>query len=219
MANNDINPLKTLRKSSGLTIEQVCYQTGLSKSLVIKQEQGTYNEISRTLLAFYKDVCPTDFSVVEVEVHYRQWQRKTRTNNFGMLSPHFPLADYLADLPVDTSSHLPVGVAIGTRKGEPYYHPFEYWRLTSASSPNVNQISKAFCVQQAILFKFENQPHLVNSVPEPLFYALLQAGYQRSTLEALETAYGEYKQYLRNLALRSSHPHASDPNGSPSTVT
>ncbi|HET7713254.1 MAG TPA: helix-turn-helix transcriptional regulator [Patescibacteria group bacterium] len=202
--NASVNPLKMYRKRLGLTIDQLCYQARVSRSLVIKNEHGAYPVPSLTLIRFYQKRVP-NFSKEALLVDYRDWQRHQRTANFGLLTPHFPLGDYLKELPRgvlpgqrDAAGHTPVG----TNDNEPVPHPFEYWRLASYNQPNLNQISKAFCIHQGLLFKFEQQFHLVNSVPIPIASALIEAGYDQSSLAGLELAFNEFKQYMRNLSLR-----------------
>lgn len=190
-----LNPLKVERKRLGLTIDSLCYRASVSKSLVIKNEQGTYPEPSPTILAYFTNEDP-DFDSAECRASYRAWQRDKREQSYGLLNPHFDLRAYLRG--------LPVGDDIGKSQNgtEPYPHPFEWWRLRTVLQPNLNKISKGFCLQQALLFKFEQQAYLVNSVPEPITHALIEAGYDRRVLMDLEVAYSEWKQYIRNLSLK-----------------
>jgi hypothetical protein len=187
------NPLKVERKRLGITIETLCYRANISKSLVIKNEQGTYPLPSPTILAYFTNEDP-DFDSASCSADYRTWQRDKRESSYGLLSPTFNLTYYLRGLPVGDEDEL--------RGDEPYIHPLEYWRINSLHRPNLNMLSKGFCLQQSLLFKFEQQAHLVNSVPDPICHALLEAGYDRRVLSDLETAYTEYKQYFRNLSLR-----------------
>jgi transcriptional regulator with XRE-family HTH domain len=199
---SNMNPVKRERKRLGLTIEDMCARGGFSKTFIIKSEQGAYDKPSERLLAFFRGRS-SRFDSADFIRKYRDWQALHRKENYGLLTPGFPLKEYLARLPKGQlpDDRFPVG-PVGTTVNEPYPHPFEFWRMSSTKAPNLNQISKAFCIHQGLLFKFEHQSHLVNSVPEPIFRALIEAGYERSTLSSLELAFSEFKQYMRNLTLR-----------------
>lgn len=181
------NPLRQARKVCRLTIDQVVLKTGLSKSYIIKQEQGTYEEPSELLLNFYLSILgPYKFWRVEARKKYRAFQSAVRIANYGVLKEPFPLKKYLSTL----------------NDKKTVQHPLEFWREVShhakGQHPNLNLISKSLCIQQALLYKFEHQAHLVNSVPEPLIHALLEAGYSSETISGFDLAFHEYKRYLRN---------------------
>lgn len=190
-----VNPVKHLRKNVlNLTMEELCRACKVSKTLIIKNEQGCYPSPSAVLTLFFRRHVEY-FDEQHFNDQYSLFQYHTRRLSYGLLLPNFPLQEYL--------NRLPVGAEPNTQiSNEPFYHPFEYWRMCSIKQPNLYQISKAFCTHQGILFKFENQHHLVNSVPDPLVSALLDAGYSRDTLIQLDLAYREFKQYMRNLNLR-----------------
>lgn len=197
-----MNPVKAQRQKMRLTIDQLCHQADVSKSLVIKNEQGAYPEPSVTIVDFFYNNSD-EFDKVEFTTAYYEWQSWQRKRNYGLLTPDFPLESYLKGLPV------------GEAMVAPYKHPFLYWRQASFTHPNLNAISKGFCIHQGLLFKFESQSHLVNSVPQPIRSALLEAQYTERSLDRLELAYSEWKRYMRNLSQQRTH---GGPNGPADTT-
>lgn len=198
-----VNPFKEARLRLHLTIDQLVNRTGFSKTFIINLEQGRYPEPPESVLTafenqFERNATSISFSRVAVLERYKHFQNVTRKHNFGLLIPTFPVGTYLRQLrTIEQQGQL----IQSPSERLSIVHPFEFWRAASYNFPNLNTVSKAFCIQQGLLHKFETQPHLVNSVPEPVVSALLIAGYDPSVLEALELAFTEYKQYLRNRAL------------------
>jgi transcriptional regulator with XRE-family HTH domain len=70
------SPLKDLRERSGLTLERVASQTGLSKQFIINSEQAVYVDPPELLLRFYEE---------EELPEYYEFQRETRKFNYGRL--------------------------------------------------------------------------------------------------------------------------------------
>lgn len=162
------NPLKKIRTSLDLTIDQVAYRAGVSKQFIIKSEQAVYTEPSASLVAFYGEL--VDLDVVEIEQEYYLFQRETRRANYGRLIEPWAFTAALGE----------VG------------HPFINWRMLSGVSSAAG-LCKLFCVHPAVLNKFENRSYLIAGVPEGLVSALLEAGYSANTLDALEKAYRDFK--------------------------
>lgn len=168
------NPIKRLRLANNLTIAALAAQAEVSPNLIIRNEQGMYSNPSPVLCYFFRNRTEITSSEQDIQLEYLEFQRTTRKMNYGMLSEP-PL--YL-----------------GTKFE---YHPFTAWRLQSAPHGlNLTQVAKAFCVQQSLLHKFENQPHLCYSLPEPLIHALLEAGYSHQTIDNEQRWFQLYREQL-----------------------
>ena len=186
---NAVNPFTEFRKARHLSQDQLAIAARVSRGLVIRNEQAMYTNPSDKLLAYVaKAAFPVGASqkvradfIEEFIEDYKAFQLSQRRTNFGYLSITFNITDYLAN-------NLEM-------------HPMEYWRLHSVNSPNLSSVTRAFCVHQGILYRWEHEANLVNTVPSQLEDALLNAGYAFKTVEQLRLAYREYKKNERNKAL------------------
>lgn len=193
----NVNPLKSIRLSLNLTQDQVSESTGLSKSAILRAEQGVYPNISDALLSFYAQSClQADLTFVPSVLRegYRSFQRLTRLRS----GPNPP---------VSASNGSRSDRLIGLMEPHRFRvtcHPFVEWR----ESMDLSQIaiSKLYCVHPAMVYRFENQPHLCELVPEPLLEALREAGYSESTLDHLVTAYALHRSHLSREFKRSQLP-------------
>jgi transcriptional regulator with XRE-family HTH domain len=70
------SPLKDLRERSGLTLERVAAQTGLSKQFIINSEQAVYVDPPEQLLRFYE---------TDTLDEYYEYQREIRKHNYFKL--------------------------------------------------------------------------------------------------------------------------------------
>ena len=70
------SPLKDLRERSGLTLERVAAQTGLSKQFIINSEQAVYVDPPEQLLRFYE---------TDTLDEYYEYQREVRKHNYFKL--------------------------------------------------------------------------------------------------------------------------------------
>jgi transcriptional regulator with XRE-family HTH domain len=161
------NPLKETRERLNLTIDQVAYRASLSKQFIIKAEQGVYSDPSETLMAYYGSL--TDLDVIVIQQQYYAFQRETRKANYGRL-----IEPWTFTLTSEND------------------HPFISWRELSGVGSAAG-ICKLFCVHPAVLNKFEKRSYLLAGCPEQLTAALLESGYKPETLDALESAYVQYK--------------------------
>lgn len=165
------NPLKTLRESYNWTQEDFARFAGCSKLLVIRTEQGCYPAPPPVILDFLRRsprLKEGDYDTEAFLAEYIEFQRLTRQENFGRLNPTY---DFEAASPT---------------------HPFVAWR--ESSNLNATQVSKYYCVQQALIYKFEKQHYLLNSLPAPLVDALMESGYGQSLINRLAIAFDQFKQ-------------------------
>lgn len=208
-----------MREHWQFTQESLANTLGISKQLILRNEQAVYTQPSPTLLEFFSGNDPLVMN--QLTQDYLEFQKAVRKNNFGKLvepppSPlvHFPpdtnkdkkisvlqLTDHdyaelitkVIELP-ETADYSPVG------KVDPdlvVFHPFKHWRLVS--DLNLNQVSKMFCIQHSLLYKLENQTHLVESLPQQLIDALLVSGYSQQTIDNEVRWFAMYKDYLNSL--------------------
>lgn len=162
------NPLKTARLNRGLTIDSLARQANISKQLVIRSEQGTYVNPPPTLLTF---LFPLSADQYAADIAYRDYQNTQRRQAAQLLIPDPPIP--------------PVGE-----------HPFIHWRTASGITTTM-RFCILFCVQHAILHKFENKPLAVITTPTNLKEALLDAEVSEDALNLLELLFQNYKRKLR----------------------
>ena len=170
-----MNPLRSLRESANLSLSQMAGRAGVTSQALMRAEQGVYSTPSPSILdALYGEADANDDAVSDLYDYgvlladYHNFQKLTREDNYGSLEEPFLFLD----------------------NGE---HPFVDWRLRSGITARI-QISKRFCVHPALIFKFEMQPHLCQTIPKELVCSLLESGYTHSTMEEFEGAYATYKQ-------------------------
>lgn len=168
------NPLREIRLSVGLTLDQLAYRAEVSRLLIIRSEQAVYADPSprllETLLAFEVDGLDDEFVVL---ARYHEFQTETRKENYGKLRT------------VDTFKWY-----------NPTVHPFVFWRMDSGVTAQI-AISKYFCVHPALIHKFEKTPHLCVTPPGELMTALGQSGYSKELLDSFTKAYDTFKQSTR----------------------
>lgn len=166
------NPLVELREAAKLTVTELATEAGVSVSAVIRAEQAVYKTPVPKILDTLWEVAPEgdlhDYGVLMADYH--AYQKDVRQDNYGLL---------------DAGYQFPVG-SLHPK------HPFLLWRLDSDVSARI-QISKAFCVHPALIFKFEVQPWLCAKPPGELIYALTESGYTNGILEKFGTAYVSYR--------------------------
>ena len=181
------NPLVKMRRNLGLTQVQLAERTGLSRQIIIRTEQAQFPVPSQVLLDyFYEQSQYMDEEAVIL--NYVEFQKVIRAQNGvdsinPVLLPTFPTRAYLA-----LFDATPI-------------HPFKFWRTNSNPPVTVVHVAKCLCVHQGMLYKYEDEPHLVNTTPGQLVEALTDAGYPDSTLRDLQLCYNEFKEYHHQLAL------------------
>lgn len=166
------NPLREIRLSVGLTLDQLAYRAEVSRLLIIRNEQAVYADPSPRLLDALMEFEIEDLDDEQVvRSLYHSFQIETRRANFGKLR---------------------VVQSFQTIQG----HPFVSWRLASGVRARI-AVSKFFCVHPALIHKFETTPHLCVSPPGELMIALEQSGYSKELLDSFDKAYDTYKQSTR----------------------
>lgn len=162
------NPLKAARLNRGLTIDSLSHHAQVSKQLIIRAEQGTYVNPPPNLLQY---LFPTSEAQYTADLTYRDYQKYRRNQAALTLIPMPPAP--------------PVGK-----------HPFIHWR-ESADITTTMRFCIIFCVQHAILHKFETKPLSTQSVPTNLREALLDASHSEDAVNLLEILFQNYKRQLR----------------------
>lgn len=163
------NPLRTARLNRGLTIDSLARQASVSKQLIIRSEQGTYVNPPPNLVTF---LFPLSADQLTCDQAYRDFQNTQRRLSSGTLIPDPPVP--------------PVGE-----------HPFIHWR-TSSGITSTMRFCILFCVQHAILHKFETKPRSVTTTPTNLKEALLDAEIHEDAVNLLEVLFQNYKRQLRS---------------------
>lgn len=176
-----MNPLKQLRLSERLTLEDLSLLAGVSRLLIIRNEQGCYRSPSPKLLNCLIVTDSFDFhynSSADLIDLYESFQTETRKFNFGKLTiPH-----------------------VFTINSDFNFNPVTQWRESSGLSKS--QISTLFCIHPAVVSRIENQPHLVpHSLPKEFTDALLDAGYSKNLLDLLNESFAAYRSSRNSTAL------------------
>jgi DNA-binding XRE family transcriptional regulator len=163
------NPIKVYREANGWTLETLATKVGCSKQLVIRTEQGCYPKIPPAIVDFfaYNPTVKVRPDTTLIQVEYREYQTEVRISNYGTLYAGFNFSRVADSV-----------------------HPFTAWR--ESSDLNLTQVCKMFCLHPATIFKFEKQPYLVNSLPQPLVEALNESGYNEQVCFDLSAAYQRY---------------------------
>lgn len=174
------NPLKAVRLTAGLSQQSVADLTHLSRLMIVRVEQGFYPEPPSALIEFLSNCSGVRPHILREDYH--EWQVDRRQLSYGLLME-----------PPPTPPLSPVGLVLK--------HPFKHWRELSPTSPNLTHVCKLFCLHQGLMYKFENSPHLVDSLPQPLVSALLESGYDPQTIKNLDRWYQMYLEHLKSIAL------------------
>ena len=168
-----VNPLKTLRDSAGLSVAELADAAGVSSQAVIRAEQGVYASPPPNVLDALWRYAPEDdlhdYGILLADYH--NFQRLTRQNHYGL-----------------ESGGLDESYVFKPNKD----HPFVAWRLDSGIEARI-QISKKYCVHPALVFKFEAQPYLCSTPPKELIRALLESGYSAKKLAEFEEAFAAFR--------------------------
>jgi transcriptional regulator with XRE-family HTH domain len=170
------NPITIMRKIAQLTQEQLANITDTSRQYILRAEQAVYAEAPVGLLmALVAQLADMDldygYDLDEMHAQYSDYQRAVRQEHYGILVP-FKADKFMA---LELSGH-----------------PFKYWRGASGVDSRI-AVSKYYCVHPALMFRFEEQTHLVNSVPGELRSGLLESGYSKELLDVLEEKYQNYR--------------------------
>ncbi len=183
------NPLVRLRLEAGLTQVQLAEATNLSRQVIIRLEQAQFPEPLEPVLDYFYGEGWLD-SYEGLLEEYFEFQRDVRTSvGAVLLEPAYPCRAYLGYLGGLTS------------EATHPMHPFKFWRSVSPKYPSVSRVAKSLCVHQGLLYKYEDEPHLVNTTPGQLVEALTVAGYPSKSLDELQLCYNEFKGFHHQLAL------------------
>lgn len=179
------NPFLLVREELGMSITQIAQAVRMNRNTIIRTEQGQYDIPSQDLLDFYW----VPSSQASVLTDYETWRQLMRRANYGLLEVMF---NPWGSSPKDV-------------------HPLKRWREISGITA-LNTLAKAYCLHQAVLFRYETQPNRCNATPPPILAALRDSGYTEAILTKLETAYQEYKLAVRE-AIKIEYPGGDLANG------
>lgn len=166
------NPLKVMRLSHSLTMDQLAAKVGCGRLLIVRNEQGVYVRPSPKLFQWLLDMTGESEST-QLRAYYK-FQEQTRLENYGKLRDDI-------DFTMESLGGIP--------------NPLIKWRLTSEPRLNPTQVAKLFCIHPIAIHKVEKQPWLANSIPTQIIQALTQSGYSKELLTNFEQAFVNYKQY------------------------
>lgn len=159
-----INPFRTLRAENNLTIKDLCQRTYVSKQAVIRLEQGTFNEPLPSVLDWF--VKSYGLSELELCDRYAEYQNEVRKRHHHLFGPDLRV-------PNDT------------------VHPFRY--LRDKINFSITEVSKALCVPQSALDRFEKKWRVQKTVPRTLTTALYGAGYSGHDLAIFQRQYEVFR--------------------------
>lgn len=162
-----INPLKQLRLSKSWSLDQVSESSGLSRQLIIRAEQGCYNDIPPAYLNWITDYFDVEENLLDIE--YQAFRVRTRQSNAGLLS-------------------------VALFRIKPEVNPLTYYRERYGLS--MAAVYKGFCLHPATIHKLEKQTHLVKNLPPDFCRAVSDAGYPLSWTAHIQLWLDEHKEYI-----------------------
>lgn len=173
------NPLKTLRKEFKLSQDSVAELSGVSKTAIVRAEQGCYTNIPVGLVKFYTAKWGTQLDGLTSA--YENFQLTTRKHNYGRL------------VPAITYGHEIVHIALMLHELDSKHNPFTWWR--AYSHLNKAEVAKLYCVGLSCLNKLEssNPPSVI---PGQLAEALIQSGYHPHTVVSLNDNLKRHKNFI-----------------------
>lgn len=161
----DINPIKSIRVQLNLTLAELALAAGIDRLIIVRTEQGCFNEIPPKLLHYL--LRRTNYPEHYLASNYRTWVAENRRRNYGKLSSR---------LPIFSESK----------------HPFKSWR--EASDLGKLEVCRLYCVHPSTLGRFENNL-VMQTVPTQLSDALSESGYSQHLLSDLGIRYNLYREY------------------------
>lgn len=159
------NPVKQCRELLGYSQEELSYQSGINRQVIVRSEQGLYVTIPPRLAAYLS--ARTGLNINSLHDDYIAWVDENRRNAFGKLSSRLP------EFSTET-------------------HPFIAWREDFTLSRI--EFAKLFCVHLSTLGRFETDLRQA-SVPDQLVEALLMAGYPLELIHDLKVRYKLWRNY------------------------
>lgn len=157
-----INPFRQFRQASGLSLQGLAMQSGLSKNALVRAEQGTYKNPLPSLVSFWVNRPTVTLSELEITEAYEDFQFYMRKRNFHYFGPN---------------------LTYSLRSPE---HPFRQLRLQRLSRVDnkplpvgPDEVSRALCLPVDTLRYFEKKYRLQQTVPSALTSALIFIGYTR----------------------------------------
>jgi transcriptional regulator with XRE-family HTH domain len=211
------NPIKQFRSAENLTMQELADLSGVSKSAVLRAEQGVFNDIPPALVDF---ISSRGYDILAYAAGYRRFIVDQRKRSYGTLITELPpytifkealtnpriFTQYLAAF-VPGDSPLADNLLLANYRSSEYRslsHPFVQWRLSSGISAQI-QIAKSFCIHPAHLSSYELRANTSHTPPQ-IMTALREAGYSDELLSQLDRRYLEYRQHLIQVAIKPSQP-------------
>lgn len=178
------NPYRALRLREDVTIDELAARFDVTKQSIIRLEQGAFDRPPMHLNHAY--ACYYDVKEHILAEELRSFQIDTRLDNHRFLGNYSSPAD----------------------AGSDSAHPFTRWRLLS--DLNLTECVKRMCVNQAVLYKWENHSNQQITIPRQVMKALKECGYYPDELDLLSGDYKEYRSILRTRPLVSTGPTSHD---------
>lgn len=164
------NIFKLTREQQGLSLSKLASLSHVSKSTIIRTEQGLYPLPSPKLISAlnlkYETTIPA----------YLAFQTWTRFRSGPHGKPPFLSPNVFHNF----GARLDVTV-----------HPM----VQLLDGRSILDFCKAFCLKPDLVTKWISKPHLVITVPSPVIEALMVAGYAETRAVQLSHAYRRYREY------------------------
>lgn len=164
------NIFKLTREQQGLSLSKLASLSHVSKSTIIRTEQGLYPLPSPKLISALNLKYETTISA------YLAFQATTRFASGPHGRPPFFSPD----------DFLIFGSALNVTM-----HPL----IQMLKGRSLLDFCKAFCIKPDLVTKWVNKPHLVITTPGPVIEALLIAGFPETKVIQISHAYRRYREY------------------------
>lgn len=166
------NIFKLTREQKGLSLQKLATKAGISKSTIIRTEQGLYPLPSPKLIK------ALDLNYETSVVAYQAFQIHKRMNSGYRGNPSFFAPDSFFSLAISSD----------------VMHPL----VRMLASRSLLDFCKAFCIKPDLVTKWVSKPHLVVTIPVPILEALKVAGYPDHWIIQLSHAYRRHREYVIN---------------------
>lgn len=168
------SPLRVLRTSLGLDLNQVAKEVGVSESFLTMTELAVYENVSRKILDFYTKQIP-HLSLTALESAYHTYQNEKR-ERFGEVyrgQVGEDVVEFQKSFPVDLSKS-----------------PIQVFRERIDPALSRAALAKNLCVQPAHLFKLEKGT--AANIPLQLTIAFGDSGFPSWFVQELWERQGEF---------------------------
>lgn len=181
-----VNPLKRIRINARYPIDRMSKEFGLSRQAIMNNEAAQYEQPSETYINILKQIKDfSDLEVNELYTEYKKFQLAMRQYNYGVLCEPLPVG----------YSNVLRGDMFNAATENSKRHPVVDW--CEVSNIPYTRLSKLYCLHQGLMDRLKNQHNLMNYLPTMFTSALLDSGYQQSTITELETRFQLFKVTLR----------------------